>query len=98
MRIRIVPSAQRQIRDAIAWWDANRPGAPGAIAEELRRTLRLLRVHTELGARARNPGMESIRRVLLARVRYHVYYRVIEGTGTIEVLAFWHAQRGSGPR
>jgi len=59
VRIRIVPSAQQQIRDAIAWWDANRPAAPGAIVEELRRALRLLRVQPEIGARSAYDGSQS---------------------------------------
>ncbi len=97
MRIRVVPSAQQQIRDAISWWEANRPAAPNAIRDELRRAFRFLRAQPRMGARARNPGLESVRRVLLSRVRYHVYYRVVDATDTVEVLAFWQAQRAAGP-
>ena len=38
----------------------------------------------------------NVRRVLLARVRYYVYYRVTSA-GEVEVLALWHASRGRAP-
>jgi hypothetical protein len=38
-----------------------------------------------------------VRRVLLSRVSYFLYYRVNRTSGSVEVLAFWHARRGSGP-
>jgi hypothetical protein len=37
----------------------------------------------------------GVRRLLLRATRYHVYYRVREET--LEVLALWHATRGTGP-
>ncbi len=40
----------------------------------------------------RAPG---VRRLLLRATRYHVYYRVRDET--LEVLAVWHATRGTGP-
>jgi len=37
----------------------------------------------------------GIRRLILPRTRYHVYYRV--AGQVLEILAVWHAVRGSGP-
>ena len=37
----------------------------------------------------------DVRRFYLDRIRYWVYYR--ERQGQLEVLAIWHASRGSGP-
>jgi hypothetical protein len=36
-----------------------------------------------------------VRRLLLSRIGYWLYYR--EDAGGIDVLAFWHVKRGSGP-
>jgi len=41
---------------------------------------------------------QSIRRVLLNRVNYFLYYRPQIESQTIEVVALWRARRGSGPR
>ena len=75
----------------------NRPQAPNAIREELERASLLISVQSEIGARARNISLAGVRRLHLARVRYHVYYRVVTDPERIEVLAFWHERRGSGP-
>ena len=49
------------------------------------------------GARARSERLPGVRRILLSRVRYHLYYRVNEESRQVEVLALWHARRGGGP-
>lgn len=95
LRIEITEKAQTQISVASAWWAENRPAAPGAIREELDRILGLLRVQPEIGTIARRPTLSGVRRVTLSRIRYYVYYRVADDT--LQVLAFWHTSRGSGP-
>jgi plasmid stabilization system protein ParE len=57
----------------------------------------LLRAQPAIGARARSVGLESVRRILLARVHHHLYYRVSQDQDEIEVLAFWHAHSGAEP-
>lgn len=89
--------AAGHIRAAEVWWRLNRPKALNAIREELERASSLIAVQPELGTRARNATLPGVRRVHLARVRYHLYYRVVEEPRHVELLAFWHASRGSGP-
>lgn len=48
-----------------------------------------------LGAPAKSERAIGVRRVRLRKTRYHVYYRLREET--LEVLAVWHAARGSDP-
>lgn len=95
MRIEITQVAEAQITEAAAWWKDNRLSAPGAILEELDRILGLLVVQPELGAKAKQPGLSGVRRVLLSRIHYYVYYRVTREA--LQVLAFWHSSRGHGP-
>lgn len=90
-------TAARQIREAATWWHANRPLAPDAVAEELEQAFELLATEPRLGAVARNRKLEGVRRVHLSRIRYYLYYRVRDPQETVEVLAFWHSSRGSGP-
>lgn len=95
LRIEITDNAQSQISAAAAWWDQHRPAAPGAIHEELDRVLDLLRVQPDIGTLARRATLSGVRRVTLSRIRYYVYYRVARDA--LQVLAFWHTSRGSGP-
>ena len=89
--------AAGQIRAAEDWWRINRPKAPNAIREDLDRASSLIGVHPEVGARARNVALSGVRRLHLARIRYDLYYRVVEVPRQLEILAFWHASRGSSP-
>ena len=94
LHIEVSDLAREQIRAAQDWWRANRPKAPNAIREELERASLLISVQPEIGARARNISLAGVRRLHLTRVRY---YRVVADQERIEILAFWHESRGSGP-
>lgn len=39
----------------------------------------------------------TIRRLLLPRSRYHLYFTYDEAADIVEVRAVWHAGRGRGP-
>ena len=93
--IQITRRAAAQIREAATWWLANRPKAPEALKEDLRRAFDLLSQQPGIGARATNVRLEGVRRIHLSRVHYFLYYRV--RSTRIEVLAFWHASRGEEP-
>ncbi len=95
--VRIVSGAARAIVEAADWWIANRPKAPAAFAEELTRALQLIASQPGIGSRARNVKLSEVRRIHLARVHYHLYYRVVTSPPAIEVLALWHTSRGSDP-
>ena len=95
--VRIVSSAARAIAEAADWWQNNRPKAPQAFVDELERALQLIAQQPEVGSRARNASLRDVRRVHLARVHYHLYYRVTSNPETIEVLALWHTSRGTDP-
>ena len=95
--VRIVSSAARAIAEAAEWWVANRPKAPDAFVTDLESALKLIASHPGIGARARNAKLENVRRVHLARVHYHLYYRVTSEP-SIEVLALWHTSRGTDPK
>jgi hypothetical protein len=97
LHVEVSDLAKAQIRTAEKWWRRNRPKAPNAIREELERASLLISVQPEVGARAQNIALPGVRRVHLARVRYDVYYRVVSNPDQVQVLAFWHASRGTSP-
>jgi plasmid stabilization system protein ParE len=96
--VSFTPRALRHVREAKQWWRANRSKAPDALEEELRTALEMIANTPSIGTVARNVALPDVRRVLLNRVNYFLYYRPNVSSQQIEVVALWHARRGSGPR
>ena len=85
---------------ARAWWEVNRPKAPLALQEDFDDAMeRLERLGDRGGVELLSPGQRGgYRRLLLPRVRYYLYFRVVDDAGAIEVLALWHVSRGTRPQ
>lgn len=95
MNVRVTRRAQAQIDRAALWWDEYRDLAPEAFDEDLAEAFLLLSAEPGVGAPVLNTRAQGIRRLHLARIHYHLYYRV--RSGHVEVLALWHTSRGSSP-
>jgi plasmid stabilization system protein ParE len=92
----VTAAAEHQIRAASEWWYEHRESAPGLFGSELRRAFELIVQYPEAAPTARHPELPGVRRVLLPRTRFYLYYRV--APGGVEVLALWHTSRGESPR
>ena len=95
MNVRVTKRAQAQIDRAAQWWDENRDLAPEAFDDDLAKAFLLLGAEPRIGPPVSSTRAQGIRRLHLARIRYHLYYRI--RADVVEVLALWHASRGSGP-
>ena len=95
--IEVSALAAEQLRAAEEWWRLHRPKAPGAILSELERAASLIALQPGIGTRARNVTLLGVRRLYLARVRYDLYYRLVEEPPRVQILAFWHGSRGTYP-
>jgi hypothetical protein len=96
--VRFTLRAARHVHEAGRWWHAHRTKAPTALREEVARALQLITAQPDAGAVARNTRLASVRRVLLRRVGYHLYYRLTEAPSrSIQVVALWHAGRSDAP-
>lgn len=95
--VRVSPRAETQIRTAASWWSENRPKAPGAFRKDIDRGFELARDFPAAGERVEHPRYKELRRILLGRIRYHLYYSVSRETKVVKVLALWHTSRGSAP-
>jgi plasmid stabilization system protein ParE len=73
------------------------PSCAGRRSGDLCQALELLAQQPGIGTPCRGARVKGVRRLLLGRIRYFVYYRF--NADTLEVLALWHASRGeeSGP-
>ena len=95
--IRLEPRAQEEIESIARWWAGNRPAAPTLFLDELERAYELIRNQPQLGQPARATSLASVRRVLLRRSRYYLYYRESSDQQSVVVLSAWHASRGQEP-
>jgi plasmid stabilization system protein ParE len=93
--INVTHRAAAQIQRLATWWRQNRPAAPDAVAIELEQAFTLLAINPKLGMVARNAKLSGVRRIHLAKVHHHLYYRV-RGSA-VEILALWHTSRGRVP-
>lgn len=94
--LRLTSEAAEQLRAAVEWWVANRAAAPTLLREQIERAFSVLVTQPRVGARVPDPDFLGVRRLHLSRVRYHVYYRVIDDA-VVEILAVWHTSRRDGP-
>ena len=95
LRVKVSARAQSQIQKAAAWWMENRPSAPGAVRCDISDALELLAEQPGMGALYEGAKTKGVRRLLVGRIRYFIYYRATPDS--LEVLAVWHTSRGKQP-
>lgn len=96
-RVVLAETARSQIRKADGWWRGNRSDAPTLFADELESALTLLETAPEIAPRSRRSRRRGIRRLLLRRTRFQIYYAYDRATSIVLVVAIWGAVRGHGP-
>jgi plasmid stabilization system protein ParE len=79
------------------WWLANRPAAPDLFGAEFRAAARRVASAPLSAAVYRTMNGREIRRLLMPRSRYHVYFEVRDASREVFILAIWHAARGRSP-
>ena len=93
MKVELSGEARAQVERADAWWRENRPAAPDLFANELDQAL--IALEGAPGVGLRYAPMPGIRRLLLQRTSYHLYFLV--QADRVYVVAVWSAYRGRGP-
>ncbi len=89
--------AERQANTVDVWWRENRPKAPNLFMEELAGAITLLEAAPEVGIRYLPARSGRVRRLLLPRTRYHLYYTYDLPTDTVVIVSVWSSVRGRGP-
>ncbi len=95
MKVELSEEADGQVKQIDVWWRANRLAAPDLFTNELEAALTTLGEIPTLGVKY-DTGKRSLRRLLLRRSHYHLYFAV--EADRIYVVAVWNAFRGRGPR
>jgi plasmid stabilization system protein ParE len=97
MRVVFTAGAERHAQTVAAWWQRERQAAATLFVDELGETCLMLASVPYLGQPFESGRLQGVRRVLLPRARYYVYYTVDEERQLVIVRAIWHAMRGHGP-
>ena len=95
LKYRIKARARREIENAAIWWAENRLAAPGAVRKDAEDALKLLVEQPDIGTKVETGRSPQVRRFLLGRTKYFLYYRV--RGAELEVLSLWHSSREHGP-
>lgn len=95
-RIRFTKVGLAQVDRASNWWRRHRDKAPNAVDEDVDEAIEVLRATPHVGMLVR-AHRSTVRALWLERIGYLLYYRICDD-GTVEILRFWHASRGSRPR
>ncbi len=96
-RVGIAPQALELIEEVRAWWTANRRANPTLFDQELWAARRRIATAPHAGEAYTHPRVSGVRRVLMPRSRYHVYYLVDDAATQVWIVAVWHAARGQRP-
>ena len=89
MRLRYRAEARRDVSEAYHWYETQSPGLGGGLRVALRRVEELIKEYPE----AFPVVYADVRRALLRRYPYAVYYRRCDEM-TWEILACLHMRRG----
>lgn len=97
MNVRFLGRSAAHAEAIDAWWREHRPSAPGLFERELAGAVRLLAKAPELGVPYGPRAGLGVRRFLLQRTRYYVYYAYDRDRDILGVLAIWSCRRGRSP-
>lgn len=89
----VAPIAEAQIDAALLWWARNRAGARDLLAREIDAAMEAIEQVPQIGRRTRSRLFRHVRRLLLRRSGYHLYYQVSHERRDIRVVYFRHARR-----
>lgn len=98
MKVVVTARAKREIVRAALWWRDHRAAAPTWFLDELAAAQVQLSASPISGEIYGFRSGRLVRRCLLERSEYHVYFTVDQEHGVVTVHAVWSVQRGRSPR
>lgn len=98
MKIEIGKRARRQVERASNWWEENRPLAPLLFEKEFEEALQQLLSMPKSGVLYPTAKRPTLRRILLPKTEYHVYFALERNETVIVIHSVWGARRERGPK
>jgi toxin ParE1/3/4 len=95
VKVRVSPTARRQLLALAAWWSQNRSASRVRVEDALQAAVDAMAEHPALGPTySRDPRYRIWR---LRGTPYVLFYRVDDADKTVWIVVAWSAVRGSGP-
>ena len=94
-QVKISGRALSEYEIALAWWQVHREKAPDLLKIEFQDAVSLLKEQPTSGLLASDN--KEVRRILLRKSRYAIYYQCNEPKRQVVILAFWHSNREGSP-
>ncbi|MCC7386207.1 MAG: type II toxin-antitoxin system RelE/ParE family toxin [Deltaproteobacteria bacterium] len=91
------PEADEHVEQIESWWRENRDKAPNLFQDELSHAVSVLAMGLDVGRPYRRRGIPGLRRILLPKTRFHVYFVYDRSAGVVLIVEVWGAARGRGP-
>jgi plasmid stabilization system protein ParE len=98
VRVWFTPRAAARAKAARKRWLETRPAALDLFDEELAHLVYQLRTIPHFGTPRPTRRRPWLKRTLLERTEYHVYFERDERKQEVRILMFWHARRGKEPK
>ncbi len=86
-RVAIASDAALEIDRIDEWWRLNRPKNPLLFTTEFRRAMRTIESLPSAGRSVKGTSLSGVRRLLMPKTRYFLYYRYSEAEA--QILAIW---------
>ena len=96
-RVLVSQEAEGQFLAAHRWWLENRPASPSLVVDEFAEAVSVLKILPHAGHVFRRATIPGVRRILLRKSNYWIYYVPDRSHLVVYVLAVWSAHRGSDP-
>ena len=98
MKIRITKRAEKDAARIDARWREKKDKSPELFAQEFRAAVERLRIVRNAGTPFPTESRPTLRRVLMERSQYHVYFVVYEQLQEIRIMVIWGARRRRPPK
>jgi hypothetical protein len=98
VRVQLSKRAARQVARESSWWVKHRPDAPMLFEDELLELLNRLSSAATLGVAYPTASRSHVRRILLPRSEYHVYFSREPQRRVVMIHAVWGACRERPPK
>ncbi len=96
-RVVFVDKAELQLEAIDRWWLTHRRASPDLFLDELDQAVDLLSEVPDIGSPFRRSRIAGVRRLLLKRSKYWLYYFHDRQRLRVYILAVWSTSRGSDP-
>ena len=97
-RVVFTKDARRDTRREVAKWRERHPKNSFLLEQEIQRAIHVLGATRRWGEESAQPQLPGVRRAVLQKSGFLLYYVVFDEQRRVALLRLWYARRGSRPK